>query len=360
MPSISDRNKACILKYLRFLAVQGQSRNTQTGNGFALRWAAKNVKKDFKALNRSDIEDLMFALESQGYTEQTKYTNKAVLKRFMKWLRKKKSPADWVKLKQPPVKLVKSDLLTFDEVQRITDNAYNIWWKAFIMALYDGNFRKGELLSCKVKDLVLYENYAELSYRDSKTVIGTKIMTLSLPYLIEWSERHPRRDEPDAPLWMTQHHKRWSVIASRGLQLMLKDCAARAGIKKRVFPHLLRHSRTTHLIDQNVPLPIVEKSGRWVAGSKSMQRYIHLSQQDYKNEMLRQAGVITTAGVKAPQLRKCFVCGFMNPENRKKCMKCKRTIDEAEIDLQIRRTIDRNAELEKRMDALEKSRQKEI
>ena len=40
----------------------------------------------------------------------------------------------------------------------------------------------------------------------------------------------------------------------------LKEAAKEAGITKRVYPHLLRHSFATHLIEQGTDLKIVKRA----------------------------------------------------------------------------------------------------
>ena len=56
----------------------------------------------------------------------------------------------------------------------------------------------------------------------------------------------------------------------------LKEAAKEAGITKRVYPHLLRHSFATHLIEQGTDLKIVKE----LLGHnqlKTTEMYVHIA-----------------------------------------------------------------------------------
>jgi site-specific recombinase XerD len=57
------------------------------------------------------------------------------------------------------------------------------------------------------------------------------------------------RDKPDSPLWVMvgnrDKYERMDYGAFRAIVLRLVN---KAGIKRRVYPHLFRHTRVTHLL----------------------------------------------------------------------------------------------------------------
>lgn len=57
-------------------------------------------------------------------------------------------------------------------------------------------------------------------------------------------------------LFESNRHDRYSV---RGVQTLVTKCARAAGLDKRVYPHLLRHSIATILLDAGMPLDQVQK-----------------------------------------------------------------------------------------------------
>ncbi|MEM2613605.1 MAG: hypothetical protein QXO15_05170 [Nitrososphaerota archaeon] len=57
---------------------------------------------------------------------------------------------------------------------------------------------------------------------------------------------HPLRENPDAPFWISiGTRNRNSPLTYGAVRTLLKLLARKAGIKKRVYPHLFRHSRAT-------------------------------------------------------------------------------------------------------------------
>lgn len=64
-----------------------------------------------------------------------------------------------------------------------------------------------------------------------------------------------RKDDNPA-LFVSRENKRWS---KESIERFLRNAAKEAGIKQRVFPHLLRHTRAMHLLEDGVPLNEIQK-----------------------------------------------------------------------------------------------------
>lgn len=359
MPSALKPNDRFLHQFLKYSTAQGLSAERILCLKNNLNWYVKHASRPFDKLTREGVEDLMYQLEQTDYTEWTKYTRKAIFIMFMRWLKKKKHPReiDGVKLRQPQDTLIKSDLITFEELNKIVKAAAgDHHWQALFMTTYDGNFRIGEVLSATIQDLTIHRRYMDLSYRRSKTKAGTKTLTISAPHLTEWLEHHPDHDNPKSPLFMTydKRYSRWGPILPSTYRKAIKRYAKKAGIKKSVWPHLLRHSRTTQLLDSKVPLRIVEKSGGWRRGSRAFRRYDHLSDRDYKEEMLAQGGVRKdSVEGKRVQVRECLVCGLVNPPGRERCRQCKQPLDLEESGEQEKKALEKMRELEDRLKKLE-------
>lgn len=67
-----------------------------------------------------------------------------------------------------------------------------------------------------------------------------------------------------------------SHLTSRGIELIVKEAGERLGFKKRLYPHLLRHTFATHLLDAGADLRVVQE----LLGHRSLsttQIYTHVS-----------------------------------------------------------------------------------
>lgn len=64
------------------------------------------------------------------------------------------------------------------------------------------------------------------------------------------------RDRTTGPLFVTIRHTPYSP---RRIQQIVQETAARAGITTRVYPHLLRHSVATTLLERGMPLEQIQQ-----------------------------------------------------------------------------------------------------
>ncbi|MGC8567488.1 MAG: hypothetical protein ACP5M8_07580, partial [Caldisphaera sp.] len=110
---------------------------------------------------------------------------------------------------------------------------------------------------------------------------------------------------------------------------MLKEVAVKAGIQKRIYPHLFRHSRASYYANKLTEQQLKAFFG-WTGGSQMAATYVHLSGRDIDNAVLQANGMSTNNSTIEPKLKikVCPRCQFQNPIESKYCNRCGALLDE--------------------------------
>jgi site-specific recombinase XerD len=343
---INLKNRDLMLTFIEYKRAQG----TSAGRCAKIMWTLKKfalgqyerrdhrstpvtMMRDFALLTKDDIQHAFAAVESSSLKESTKRDYKIVVRHFIDWVFHEKTGSEetydprvhgypsiftGIRIKEPDETVKPSDLLTHEEKQRMIDAAKNLRDKALLGCLDEAGMRPGELLSLTVGDVTIEEQYGELSLT-GKTGIRPSFIIRNLAYLARWLDSHRLCDDPEAPLWphLEKPHEPLSYV---GFRQMIKRVAVKAGIKKRVFPYLFRHTQATHDSTQ-LPEPILRQLYGWSNDSKVPSRYIHLKGHETRLAKLRQAGILVEPDKK--QLRVCPRCNKPNPLNASLCYSCK-------------------------------------
>jgi len=105
-----------------------------------------------------------------------------------------------------------------------------------------------------VEDLLLDDDPSQIHITHAKRQADRYVPIL--PALADELRTH-LQGRQQGFLFESNRHTRYST---RMVQSVVKDCARQAGIAKRVYPHLLRHSVATILLDSGqVPIDQVQK-----------------------------------------------------------------------------------------------------
>jgi len=330
-PGLSEEDRNAILEYILKLQSQGLNAGRVVKYAYSLIVLKRHLKCNFKDAGRAEIEELMRWLNSSEYTAWYKSDLKGILKRFYRWLRtgaldtSMPYPPEvaWVKANLKKNELKEPDVLTEDEAMAMVQSANKPRDKAFIAVLYEGGFRIGEILSTRVGDVEFDENGARLKVH-GKTGGRTVRLITSVPLLTRWLEEHPYRNDLNAPLFVSLVCSNKGTMAMGYMYAlrMLKETAVKAGIKKRIYPHLFRHSSATRDARYLTESELKWKYG-WSGGSQMAQVYVHLSGADLDNKLLAvYAGrpIETIKPKFAPII--CAKCGAENTPGQRYCGRC--------------------------------------
>jgi site-specific recombinase XerD len=178
-------------------------------------------------------------------------------------------------LPYPKVRRKLPKILSREEVARLIDASSSLFERALLMVLYGTGMRRSEIARQKLADI------------DSQRMVihvvngkGGKDRDLPLsPTLLETLRALWRWLKPRVYLFPSRMHRdREQPITDKIVWRACAEAAKRAGIRKRVTPHLVRHSWATHLLEAGTDL----RSIQLLLGHEDLEvtaRYLHLSQQ---------------------------------------------------------------------------------
>jgi integrase/recombinase XerD len=165
------------------------------------------------------------------------------------------------------------NMLSGSEVQRLLiAKGTDIKHRAMFALLYGAGLRVSELLALTVSDIDSQRMVVHV--RDTKNRYD-RIVPLSPRMLktlrVYWIARRPQGallfPAPDGTTQLTRDTVSWAV----------RTAARRAGIKKKVHPHLLRHAFATHMLELGADIRTVQI----LLGHRSLSsttRYVHLTE----------------------------------------------------------------------------------
>lgn len=178
-------------------------------------------------------------------------------------------------LPYPRVRSKLPNILSREEVTRLIEASSGLFERTLLMVLYGTGMRRAELARLKVADIdsqrmVIHVNNGK----------GGKDRDLPLsPALLDTLRVYWRWLKPRTYLFPSRLHRdREQPITDKIVYRTCIEARKRAGIQKKVSPHLIRHSWATHLLEAGTDLRTIQL----LLGHEDLEvtaRYLHLSQQ---------------------------------------------------------------------------------
>ena len=289
-----------------------------------------SLQKNFRQVSKQDIVKLMANLETQDLEEWTKHTYRVVTKKFFQWLHKMDETnyppqVAWIHSRATNNRhILPEELLTLEDVKLLLASAEkDPRDKAFIMTLWESGCRVGEILALRIRH-VAFDEYGAILRVSGKTGERRVRIVSSAPLIAAWLTHNPYRENPDSPVWLQSGTTPFTYGAAR---MMLRRRAKDAKLKKRVNPHMFRHSQASILADDLTEAQMNEYLG-WKQGSKMPAIYVPLSGRNVDQKILEFKGMKKHERIpEASAVKGCPRCGHINPSTGKFCMKCALPLD---------------------------------
>jgi len=255
-----------LLKLKKELEIRNYSKKTLKGYLFSVEKYLKYSQD--KGLNENSVKDYVINyLKNQNPSTVSK--DLFAIKFFFENILKQ--PVD---LPNPKRNKTLPDILTIEEVKKLIEVTKNIKHRLIIKLLYGCGLRVSEIINLENKDLNFDESLIKV-----RLAKGKKDRFVKIPDSIKKELRDYIKIIDSKYLFESNRRGKLTI---KSIQKIVQDNAKKAGIKKRVYPHLLRHSFATHLLENGTDLRIIQKLlGH--SDIKTTQIYTHISQASIKN-----------------------------------------------------------------------------
>lgn len=230
-----------VKKYLEFLA----------GEKPTLENAKKYVLKRLERNNPSSVHHTIFAIE---------YFFREIL--FQR-----------IYIPKPKRNKTLPKILTKEEISSMIKATNNTKHKLILKTLYGCGLRISEIITLRKKDIDFNENLIHI-----RLAKGKKDRFVKIPdSLLEELQAYCKLNSQEI-LFPSNHSGK---LTKKAIGKIVENSAKKAGIAKKAYPHLLRHSFATHLLESGTDLRIIQKLlGH--SDIKTTQIYTQISQNSIK------------------------------------------------------------------------------
>lgn len=163
-------------------------------------------------------------------------------------------------------------ILSKDEVARLINAAETLLHRVLLMVLYGTGMRRTEISKLRVQDIDSARMVIHVEFGKGGTTRDIKLS----PALLETLREYWRWKKPKGYLFAGDRGD--PHISDKTVYYACVLAARRAGITKKVTPHLLRHSFATHMLEDGNALEKIQA----VLGHEDLRttaKYLHLSQR---------------------------------------------------------------------------------
>ena len=212
-------------------------------------------------------EFLLFVINERDFSHHTYRQVLASLSFLYKVTLRRPLEVEHIKPRKKQRRL--PEVLSGSEVERLLDGVYSMNHRAILMTMYASGLRAMEACRLLVTDIdstrMLIHVHAGKGKKDRYALLAKR----QLEYLREYYRQvRPRT-------WLFPGKTREGHISYGRVREVFFASAKRAGITKKITPHILRHCFATHLIESGVDISIVKE----FLGHRSIQTtqiYTHL------------------------------------------------------------------------------------
>lgn len=167
-------------------------------------------------------------------------------------------------------------VLSKNEIKQIIRHCNNLKHRCILSLIYSAGLRRSELINLRITAINTERGWIEIRAAKGKKDRYTLLSDTLLEQLREYYKKYRPQ------WWLFEGNSARSQYSATSIGNILREAARKAGIHRRVTPHMLRHSFATHLLEQGTDLRYIQELlGH--GSSKTTEIYTHVSNRDIAN-----------------------------------------------------------------------------
>ena len=256
-------------QFKKELVLSGLSEKTRDAYLRCLKKLDDYYIKPVETLTTEEIKDFLYFLikEKRFSQEYINQINAAAKFFFDRVLKKKDIMCDIPRAKTPRKKL--PQVLARSEIKDIIQGIDNVKHKCILLTTYTAGLRVSEASKLLISDIDSKRMVIRVNQGKGKKDRYTILSNTALYFLRTYYKLY----HPES--WLFPSYIKSKHISTRTIQQVFYKAKEKAGIKKKVSVHTLRHSFATHLIEAGIDIYHIQK----LLGHSSIKTttiYLHL------------------------------------------------------------------------------------
>lgn len=233
--------------------LEGLSEKTLDGYIRELRNISKQIQKPVINVTTGDIR--VYLSQFHKLKKSTLGRKISILRSFFGWLFKEEYIAKnpMTKINRPKTEKRLPKALTVEELEMVREACVSNRERALIELFYATGCRLSEVVGLDIDDIDWNS--------ESTSVIGKgdkqRVVYLSCKAMYHLRKYLKERNDQEKALIITERMP-YRRLSNRAVQRAFKKIADRAGIKKKLHPHVMRHTLATMLLNNGAPLSAVQ------------------------------------------------------------------------------------------------------
>ena len=166
-------------------------------------------------------------------------------------------------------------VLSKEEVQLLFNQIQNLKHRTILVLIYSCGLRISELINLRIKDIdtkrMLIQIRNSKGNKDRQVQLTNQILSLIKKYYNNYLPKN-----------FLINGSSGGKYSTASIQKIIKRMALKAGIRKNITPHTLRHSFATHLLEDGIDIRYIQT----ILGHSNIQTtqiYTHVSSKHLKN-----------------------------------------------------------------------------